>query len=278
MNVSRISVGGFPFGAVNVSQGWNPYSDEGKKTAIRTIHTALDLGINYIDTAPGYGNGYSERIIGVVLKERRDECYVATKVEWRGLNQADVIRSVEESLKRLQTDSIDVIQFHGGFFTKQDYDYILQNGPLEALVRLKEQGKIKWIGLATEEPYSILDFLHLEEISIVQVCYNFIYQSAALHLLDKAKEHDLGVAVMRPMTSGIMQRIFEKLEANNNYSIDFYQLCLKYLLSDPRVNVINIGMRWSKEVIENVRLVTEYDPIFDISTLPRSTAKIYETE
>ena len=70
MEVSRIGLGGFPFGGVNKAHNWDPFSSEGRKTAIATIHKALDLGINYIDTAPGYGNGNSESIIGEVMKTR----------------------------------------------------------------------------------------------------------------------------------------------------------------------------------------------------------------
>lgn len=86
---------------------------EGQRTAIATIHRALDVGINYIDTAPGYGKGHSETLIGEVMKTRRDECVLATKVPWRGMDRNVVVDSVDASLKRLGTDVIDVIQFHG---------------------------------------------------------------------------------------------------------------------------------------------------------------------
>ncbi|MEK3722550.1 aldo/keto reductase [Paenibacillus sp. FSL H8-0034] len=278
LQVSRIALGGYPFSGVNKANGWDPYSSEGRATAIRTIHTALDAGINYIDTAPSYGNGHSESIIGDVLKTRRDDCYLATKVGWKGLDKAAVIKSVEESLSRLQTDYVDVIQFHGGMYTAADTHHILNDGPLEALESLKSQGKVRWLGLTTEEPFSALDLVETGHFSVVQPCYNIIYQSAALHLLKKTAEKNIGVAVMRPMTSGIFQRTLEHLEPQVLAATDVYALCLKFLLSDSRVDVLNIGMRWPEEVEQNIRLLDAFNPSVDVSDIPRLTARIYQTD
>lgn len=278
LRVSRIAVGGYVFAGINKARGWDPYSTEGRRTAIRTLHTALDMGINYIDTAPSYGNGHSESIIGEVMRTRRGECFLATKVSAHHQDKASVIRSVEDSLKRLQTDYVEAIQFHGGTYSGKDTDHILNGGPLDALLTLKEQGKVRWLGLTTEDAFSALDLIGTGMFGVVQVCYNLIYQSASLHLLNRASENGLGVAVMRPMTSGILQRLLEHLEPRWLAAADPYEVCLKFVLSDPRVHVINIGMRWSEEVKKNVELVEQYEPAFDISRLPRLTAKIYETD
>jgi aryl-alcohol dehydrogenase-like predicted oxidoreductase len=278
LHVSRIAMGGYPFSGVNKANGWDPYSPEGRATAIRTIHTALDAGINYIDTAPSYGNGHSESIIGDVLKTRRADCYLATKVGWKGLDKAAVIKSVEDSLTRLQTDYVDVIQFHGGMYTQEDTYNIINNGPLEALESLKSQGKVRWLGITTEEPFSILDLVETGHFSVVQPCYNIIYQSAALHLLKKTSEKNIGVAVMRPMTSGIFQRTLEYLEPQVLATTDVYALCMKFLLSDSRVDVLNIGMRWPEEVDQNIRLLEAFTPSVDVSDIPRLTARIYQTD
>lgn len=278
LKVSRIAIGGYVFAGVNKARGWNTYSTEGRETAICTINTALDLGINYIDTAPSYGNGHSESIIGEVLKHRRRECYVATKTGWKDMDKAAVIRSVEESLKRLQTDYVDVIQFHGGIFTRANFEHIMNGGPFDAFAHLREQGKVKWIGITTEEAFSALDFIASEQFDMVQVAYNLINQNAALHLLHQTAEKNMGVAVMRPMTSGILQRLLEHIEPNWLSSADAYEVCLKFVLSDSRVHVVNVGMRWPEEVLQNVRLVDTFDPAFDVSQLPRLTAKIYESD
>lgn len=278
LRVSRIALGGYPFSGVNKANGWDPYSADGRATAIRTIHAALDAGINYIDTAPSYGKGHSESIIGDALQDRRGSCYLATKVGWKGLDKESVIKSVEDSLIRLKTDYVDVIQFHGGIYYREDTQHIIQDGLLEALESLRSQGKVRWLGITTEEPFSILDLLETGYFSVVQPCYNIIYQTAATHLLKQTAEKNIGVAVMRPMTSGIFQRILEYLEPQLQTSTDIYALCMKFLLADSRVHVLNIGMRWPEEVDRNVRLLEAFTPVFDMADLPRLTARIYQTD
>ncbi|NBD24713.1 aldo/keto reductase [Paenibacillus glycinis] len=278
LKASRLAVGGYVFAGVNKARGWDPYSAEGRQTAIGTIHAALDAGINYIDTAPSYGNGHSESIIGEVMRTRRDECFLATKVAGHGQDKAAVIRNVEESLKRLRSDYVDVIQFHGGTYSAADTNHILNEGPLDALLTLREQGKVRWLGLTTEDAYSALDLVESDQFGLVQVNYSLIHQSASLHLLDSAVRKNVGVAVMRPMTSGILQRLLERLEPSWLEAADPFEVCLKFLLSDSRVGVINVGMRWPSEVQRNVALVDRYEPSFDIAELPRLTAKIYETD
>jgi len=137
LHVSRIGLGGYPFSGVNHARNWDPYSAEGRRTAFATIHRALDLGINYIDTAPGYGDGHSERLIGEVMRTRRDECVLATKVGWKGLDAAAVKESIRMSLQRLGTSYLDVAQFHGGRYTEADYAHVMHGGPLEALRELQ---------------------------------------------------------------------------------------------------------------------------------------------
>src|ERR1700722_8625368 len=177
LNVSRIALGGYPFGGVNRANNWDPWSAEGRASAIATIHRALDLGVNYIDTAPAYGDGNSERLIGEVMRSRRADCVLATKVGWNRLDKAAVIASVEQSLERLQTDRIDLVQFHGGMYTPGEYQHIVYGGPLEALLELQRAGKIGAIGLTAEEPWTARQFLAHREFSVVQLAYNFIYQA-----------------------------------------------------------------------------------------------------
>lgn len=278
LKVSRIALGGFPFGGVNKARNWDPYSPEGRKTAISTIHKALDSGINYVDTAPGYGKGHSESLIGEVMKTRRDECFLATKLGWRGMDRDAVIKSVHKSLKRLQTDHVDVIQFHGGMYTEKDYDHIFNGGPLDGLQALKEDGKVRFLGLTTEEPWTVRSFMASGEFSVIQIRYNLIYQSAALHVLDEAGELGIGVMTMRSMTSGIFQRIVSFLVPEWQETHDIYKVCLEFVLSDPRVHVANVGMRWPEEVERNVKLVESFEPKLDVSKLPRLTAGIYKAE
>jgi aryl-alcohol dehydrogenase-like predicted oxidoreductase len=274
--VSPIALGGFPFGGVHRAAGWDPFSSEGRRIATGTIDRALERGINYVDTAPCYGSGNSEEIIGEGLAGRRDAVILATKCPWQD-DAATVERSIEASLRRLRTDRIDVIQFHGGMFTADDVEHILHGGPLDALRRARDQGKVRFLGFTCEEPWTARPLIASGQFDMVQLRYNLIYQSAALHALNEARDAGLGVAVMRPMTSGMLQRTLHFLQPAWR-SEDVYEVALKFVLSDSRVQIANVGMRWPDEVNRNVDLAERFTPPTDLADLPRMTAGIYRAE
>jgi aryl-alcohol dehydrogenase-like predicted oxidoreductase len=278
LQVSRIALGGFPFGGVNRANGWDPWSEDGRRTAIATINRALDCGITYIDTAPAYGRGNSEALIGEVMRTRRDACVLATKVRYDGLDKQAVIDSVRESLTRLQTGRIDLVQFHGGMFSAAEVAHIVHGGPLEGLLELQRSGEIGFIGVTAEEPWTALPFLEHPEFTVLQLAYNFIYQAAARHVLNETKAHGVGVVTMRTMTSGILQRAARYLAPEWRDTSDLYEICLKFVLSDSRVHAAIVGMRWPHEVDRNVRIVEEFRPEFDFAELPRMTADVYRAE
>jgi aryl-alcohol dehydrogenase-like predicted oxidoreductase len=275
--VSRLGLGGFPFGGLNKARGWDPFTKEGRIIAVTTIHAALDAGINYIDTAPGYGEGNSEIIIGEALKGRRDKCVLATKVGYQG-SAAEVTASVEASLKRLQTGTIDIIQFHGGMYTQAEVDHILYDGLIDALIKLREKGSVRFIGFTVEEAWTARPLIAANVFDMVQICYNLIYQSAALHALKDAQKADMAVAVMRPMTSGIFQYIASAIAPEWQQAHDLYNASLRFVLSDSRVHVANVGMRWPEEVVRNVKLVESFQPSCDMADVPRATIGIYRDE
>lgn len=276
LRVSPIGLGGFPFGGVNRAAGWDPFSADGRRSAIATIHRAIERGITYVDTAPGYGDGQSERIFGEALHDRRDRVILASKCPWAGDDQA-VLRSIDASLDRLRTDHLDVMQFHGGMFTPENVEHILHGGPLDALKRAREQGKIRFLGFTCEEPWTARPLIASGQFDVVQLRYNLIYQGAALHALNEARDAGLGVAVMRPMTSGILQRTLRFLKPEWPTE-EIFEVALKFVLSDSRVHVANVGMRWPDEVDRNVSLAEGFAPPFDAADLPRLTAGIYKAE
>jgi aryl-alcohol dehydrogenase-like predicted oxidoreductase len=278
LQVTRLGLGGYPFGGVNKARGWDPFTAEGRATAVRTIHAALDAGINYIDTAPGYGDGNSESIIGEATQGRRQEFVLATKVGHWGLTPRDVTASAEASLARLRTDVIDLIQFHGGMYTQHEVDHILKNGLLDALCDLRERGLVRFIGFTVEEPWTAKPLIASGRFDTMQVRYNIAYQSAAHHVLNEARERDMGVTVMRPMSSGIFQRMASYLAPRWQEAHDLYEVALKFVLSDSRVHVAHVGMRWPQEVARNVALAESFVPPFDMADLPRGTAAVYQTD
>jgi aryl-alcohol dehydrogenase-like predicted oxidoreductase len=277
LEVTRLALGGYPFGGVNLARNWDPFTTEGRAQAIETIHAALDAGINLIDTAPGYGDGNSESIVGEALEGRRDDVVLATKVGYRGTAE-EVRESVEASLRRLRTDAVEVIQFHGGMYTEEEVRHILDDGLLDTLVALRKEGKARFLGFTVEEPWTARPLIATGAFDVMQVRYNLIYQAAALHVLDRAGEADMGVSVMRPMTSGILQRLVSYLVPAWAEATDLYEVCLKFVLSDSRVHVANVGMRWPGEVEKNVAVASGFEPTFDVAELPRMTAHIYRTE
>jgi aryl-alcohol dehydrogenase-like predicted oxidoreductase len=277
LKVTRIALGGFPFGGVNKTRGWDPFTPDGHATAIKTVHAALDAGINIIDTAPSYGDGNSESIFGKAIKDRRDQLILGTKVSHRG-SAKEVGASVEASLERLQTDVIDIIQFHGGAYTEKDVQHILDDGLVDVLQRFREQGKVRFLGFTVEEPWTARPLIKSGHFDVMQVRYNLIYQAAALQVLDEAREADLGLSVMRPLTSGILQRLAGYIAPGWERTHDIYEVALKFVLSDSRVHVANVGMRWPEEVAKNVALTESFEPPFDMAQLPRLTIDIYRTE
>lgn len=276
--VSRLCLGGYPFGGVNRARDWDPFSPAGREQAIATVRAALDAGINYIDTAPAYGDGNSESIIGAATEKRRNEFVLATKVGYRQLSAADVRASVEDSMRRLRTDVIDIIQFHGGMYTPEEVDHILQGGLLDALVALRDEGKVRFLGFTVEEPWTARPLIASGVFDVMQVRYNLIYQAAALHVLGDAQAAQMGVVTMRTMTSGIFQRLAQSLAPGWQDAHDLYAAALQFVLSDSRVHVPIVGMRWPEEVAKNVELVSAFQPGFDMADLPRMTAHIYRAE
>ncbi len=277
LEVSPIAIGGAAFAYVHRATGWDPLSEDGRKVVHATINAALDQGINYIDTAPAYGNGYSETLIGEVMRTRRSDCVLASKV-WYELDRREAVDSVHASLKRLRTDHIDILQIHGRMYTPAEVDRILNGGVLDALVELREAGKIGHVGITTEEPWTVLPFLEHAAVEVYQIAYNIIYQAAARHFLIEAAKVNAGVVTMRTMTSGIFQREMGFLAPEWQAARDLYEVSLKFVLSDSRIHAGIVGCRWAEEVGRNVALVEDWEPPVDFATMPRLTFEVYNAD
>ncbi|MCF8260910.1 MAG: aldo/keto reductase [Melioribacteraceae bacterium] len=205
--VSEIGFGGWAIGG-----GWGPQSDA---ESIKALHRAIDLGVNFIDTAQGYGDGHSEELIGKVLKERSEEIFVATKVppkefDWPPRIDYDareafpkeyIIEECEKSLKRLQRDYLDVYQFHT-WSTR----FNAQVEWFEAFEQLKEEGKIRASGASVPDitPYYIIGALVEGKIDSIQLIYNLFEQFPAWNTLKVCKELKIGVIVRVPFDEGAL--------------------------------------------------------------------------
>lgn len=274
--VPPIALGGAAFGYENHASGWDPGTAAGAGVVHATLHAALDQGISYIDTAALYGDGASERLIGEVMRTRRSDCILATKV-WHALSGPEIIASAEASLKRLQTDYIDILQVHGVAYSAAETAHI--RGPvLEALRGLQARGLIGHIGITAEETWTLRPFLEEPAFEVYQIAYNLIQQAAGRFFLTEAAEAGVGVVTMRTMTSGIFQHQMARLAPEWQAARDLYEVSLRFVLSDARVHCGIIGARWPHEIAKNLELLRDWAPEFDLANAPRTTAAVYKAE
>lgn len=195
--VSKLGLGGAPLGG--------DFGDISDQTAINVIDTALDEGINFIDTAPLYGGGESERRIGLALQGKRDQVFLATKAVLRGqaYSYDNTIHSVEESLKRLQTDRIDLIQLHEADMTTFEE---AMDGTIRAFLKLKEEGKVRAIGVNAGNVDLLIPYIQTGLIDTVQTFgrYMLIDYSAKDRLFPIANEYNVAVINGSVLGMGIL--------------------------------------------------------------------------
>lgn len=214
--VSEIGFGAWAIGG----KGWGP---QGDSESVKALHKALDLGCNFIDTAQGYGDGHSERLIERVLKERNDrKVYVATKIppapgHWppspydpagNRYPAAYIRERVEASLNNLRTDCLDLLQLHT--WTRA---WNRAPEPLEVLRTLQQEGKLRGIGISTPEQdqNSLVELMRGGWLDSAQVIYNIFEQEPAAEFLPAAQAHDVGVIVRVPFDEGALTGKFTKL-------------------------------------------------------------------
>ena len=274
LQASRLGFGCVSFGVRHLKMGWDPYTETGAVLVKRSVHAALDAGINFFDTSPDYGDGHSERLLGAALASRRADAIIATKVHYGGAKPEEIEHSVIESLLRLGTDYIDIIQFHGGNYPPKSNQRILEGGLLDMLVKLRERGLVRYIGLTVTDPVTARTLIESGAFDSIQLMYSLIEQAAARHALDWAKEQDLGTTVMRPLAAGTLERQLAAIAPEWSAARSPHEVCLRFALSDSRVHVVNVGMRWEHEVQNNVASVNAYTPAIDLAGLPRSVGKV----
>ena len=276
MKVSRLAFGCMPFGSPSKASGFDPTTEESMQQAERAIDCALDNGINVLDTADNYGGGLSEIMVGRVMKRRRDDCYLWTKCQ-PFLSYDEVIAACEASLRRLNTDHLDLYQLHGGSFgfTPEQQEYILKGGPLDALLELKRRGLTRYIGVTSEEHSDLVPLVLSDQFDSVQICYNIIRQGASVKFLKLCKEHNVGISIMRPNTSGIFQRELASLMPELNENGKSSELAISFAISDSRIDAILLGMRSPERVMQNVNFYNNFKVPRDIADMPMMTAKVY---
>jgi aryl-alcohol dehydrogenase-like predicted oxidoreductase len=285
LSVSEVGFGGWGIGGTS----WIGARDDESK---RALHRAVDLGLNFIDTAWGYGDGHSERLIGEIVRGRSERVHVATKVPpmnrvWPARHDSHVddafpgayIREyTEKSLRNLGVDTLDVQQLH-----VWSPSWLSQGDWLDEIGRLKDEGKIRFFGLSLNdhEPETGLAAVRSGVVDTVQVIYNIFDQSPEDELLSACAENGVGVIVRVPFDEGGLtgaigpettfpdgdwrhryfagdrkREVYERAQAilaDLDEPLErLPEIALRYVLSDPAVSTVIPGMRRVRNVERNV--------------------------
>jgi aryl-alcohol dehydrogenase-like predicted oxidoreductase len=297
-NVSEIG-----FGAWALGGQWGGQNDA---DSIAALNQAVDCGVNFIDTAAGYGDGRSERIIGDFLRTRTESLYVATKTppaagpwppspycRWQDRYPAAHIRdNLHQRLKNLKLDCVDLLQLHT--WTRSWND---DPQPLLVLQKLREEGKLRWIGVSTPEhdQDSVIQLMRDGLVDVVQIIFNLFVQDPAAQILPTAEETGTGVIVRVALDEGALtgkypanhkfpendfrasyfagdrlERTMKRVaEIESDLSVlgiaDDYSLTdvsLKFALHPPSVSTVIVGTRNAKQAIQTAE-VSEKPPLDD---------------
>jgi aryl-alcohol dehydrogenase-like predicted oxidoreductase len=204
LQITPIGFGAWAIGGGDWQYGWGPQDDN---DSIAAIHRALDLGINWIDTAAVYGLGHSEEVVGRAVKSSTHKPYIFTKCSMRwhadrsiynSLKTASLAEEVESSLRRLQVETIDLYQIHW-----PNPDNEIEEG-WEALARLREQGKLRWIGVSNFNVEQMKRAQKIAPITSLQPPYSMLRRAIEAEILPFAQANGIGVINYSPMLSGLL--------------------------------------------------------------------------
>ncbi|MBI4456912.1 MAG: aldo/keto reductase [Acidobacteria bacterium] len=285
LRVSEIGFGGWaiggPFEIHGRPIGWGPVDDRQSKTAIQR---ALESGVNFFDTADIYGLGHSEMLLGETLRDHRPSVVIASKVGnvklpdgsiRKDFSGTHVVRSCEASLRRLQTDYLDLYQLHNPLLR-----VLWNSGAGEALEKLQTEGKIRHYGVSISHPSEGIEIMNRGFGVTLQVLFNVFNQKAAERLFGLAAKSGYGMIARVPLASALLtgkiqSPDFHPQDVRNNFltrrrlsdvapKVERYvQLCrihhakpvfvaLGFILAHPVVSTTIPGAKTAEQVQENV--------------------------
>jgi predicted aldo/keto reductase-like oxidoreductase len=221
IKVTRMGFGGIPIQRLP------------EKNAVEVVQRSYELGINFFDTARAYTK--SEKIIGKALKTVRDEVIIATKSVHR--DKKGLLKDLETSLEKLQTEWIDIYQLH---MISKDYEWekvMSSGGAVEGLLEAKDTGKINHIGITSHNPELMMDVIQESHFETIMIPYNYLTQKPANELIPQCKKLKVGTIVMKPLGGGAITNI---------------RTALKYVLRNHEVDVVIPGMMSIEEIKENL--------------------------
>jgi uncharacterized protein len=227
---------------------------ESEDEALRALNHVIDSGVTYLDTAMDYGKGMSETRVGMVMRTRRKEVWLATKVPPPARTRDEAMREVEKSLKRLQTDRVDLLHLHS-LTTGEDLQKIeAKDGAMKALYELREQKVARFIGMTSHTDGAVMaKAIEHNDLDCVQMAMN---PARALQFeelaLPAAKKKNLGVILMKVTAQ-------EKLLGAGSGKAGIEPL-IRYALSLP-VSTAVIGMPKLQFIDQNIAIAKSFNPM-----------------
>ena len=221
MNYKELGRTGFrvspiSFGAWAVGGSWGDVEDA---ESLAALHRAVDLGVNFFDTADVYGDGRSERLLAQLKQARTEEIIIPTKAGRRlnphtadGYNEENLTAFVERSLKNLATDCLDLVQLHC-----PPTDVYYRPKVFAALDKLIEQGKIRYYGVSVERVEEALKAIEYPGVQSVQIIFNLFRQRPADLFFAEAQKKQVGILARLPLSSGMLTG---KLNSNSQFAAD----------------------------------------------------------
>ncbi len=208
LQLSSIGFGAWAIGGGDWAFGWGPQDD---KDSIAAIHKAIDLGINWIDTAAIYGLGHSEEVVAKAMKSASAKPYLFTKstMVWNGKREVSnsmkqIRREAEDSLCRLQVEAIDLYQVH---WPKPDEE--LEEG-WGVMADLQREGKVRWIGVSNFSVAQMERAAKIAPITSNQPPYSMLNRAVEAEVLPFCRKHNIGVLNYAPMHSGLLTGAMSK--------------------------------------------------------------------
>lgn len=300
IRVSQICMGCW---AISGDKSWG---HQNESDSIRTIHTAIDMGINFFDTAELYGNGLSEEILGKALSTQREDVVIGTKVSPEHLFRAELIEACEASLRRLRTDYIDLYYIH--FPNPQ----VPISEVFETLEKLKDEGKIRAIGVSNFGKHD-LKLLTYNQIEINQLPYSLLWRPIEYEILPLCTQNGIAVTCYSPLLQGLLTgkfhspeevpdgrartrhfsnkrpmarhheqgaepETFSALEAIRGLSeqtgISMTEMALSWLLTRKGVASVTVGARNPEQIRQNARAADTRLPPDVVSRLTNITEEL----
>jgi len=200
INVSAVCMGCW---AIADPGAWGPQDEQ---DAIDAIEASLDAGVTFFDTAEGYGAGASEELLGRVLKPHRHRIVIATKAGSRHMAADDILEACDDSLRRLQTDHIDLYQLH---WPSRNVSFEETAGALDTLVT---QGKVRAVGVSNFGPLDLAAFLGTRRAEADQVAYSLLFRSPEYELLPVCAENRVSVLCYSSLAAGLLTGKFARAD------------------------------------------------------------------